>query len=351
MLINDPVCSYSLREAIEVGRVMEELGFLWLEEPFYEQELAQYQTLCAELKTMPVMATEMLMYDVTLCAQWLIAGATDLVRVNARNGATGVVKLAHLAELHGTTVEMNAGGGLGGHVHVQLQCALAATQYFEHFGGHAAQGEGERDHQRPSGGGRAPAPLHAARVGGGAGLGLHPLPHRGRVLSRAPGASNASEPSDARSCACDEGQRVRGGSGPAVSSEEHALRSRLASAPPAACEPGPAEAAAARRLGAAAREPRRGGGRRAGLAPTGQWPRRPRQRSARGARAAVPRVVCPRQRSVARDKACSSGGPPAHVHGSRAYSGPSGSSGGPRLPTVAAVQAKRMTSSPSMRTS
>jgi L-alanine-DL-glutamate epimerase-like enolase superfamily enzyme len=139
LLINDPVCSYSLREAIEVGRVMEELGFLWLEEPFYEQELSQYQTLCAELKTMPVMATEMLMYDTTLCAQWLLAGATDLVRVNARNGATGVVKLAHLAELHGTTVEMNAGGGLGGHVHVQLQCALAATQLFEHFGGHAAR--------------------------------------------------------------------------------------------------------------------------------------------------------------------------------------------------------------------
>jgi L-alanine-DL-glutamate epimerase-like enolase superfamily enzyme len=137
VLMNDPVCSYSLREAIEVGRVMEALGFLWLEEPFYEQELAQYQLLCAELKTMPVMATEMLMYDVTLCAQWLIAGATDLIRGNARNGTTGLVKLAHLAELHGTTVELNAGGGLGGHVHVQLQCALANTQYFEHFAGHA----------------------------------------------------------------------------------------------------------------------------------------------------------------------------------------------------------------------
>jgi L-alanine-DL-glutamate epimerase-like enolase superfamily enzyme len=138
-LMNDPVCSYSLREAIEVGRVMEELGFRWLEEPFYEQELTQYQQLCAELKTMPVMATEMLMHDVSLCAQWLISGATDLIRVNARHGATGVVKLAHLAELHGTNVEMNAGGGLGGHVHVQLQCALPNTEAFEHFTGHAAR--------------------------------------------------------------------------------------------------------------------------------------------------------------------------------------------------------------------
>ncbi|HEV8632994.1 MAG TPA: enolase C-terminal domain-like protein [Chloroflexota bacterium] len=135
-LINDPVCSYSLREAIEVGRVMEELGFVWLEEPFREQELRAYQELCAAL-TIPVMATEMLMHDVDLCAQWLIAGATDLIRVNARNGTTAAMKLAHFAELHGTTVELNAGGGLGNHLHVQLQCAIANTQYFEHFAHHA----------------------------------------------------------------------------------------------------------------------------------------------------------------------------------------------------------------------
>ena len=134
-LINDPVCSYSLREAIEVGRVMEELNFVWLEEPFYEQELRQYQELCAAL-TIPVMATEMLMYDANLCAQWLLAGATDRIRLNARNGTTSALKLAHFAELYGANVELNAGGGLGGHVHVQLQCAIANTEYFEHFGGH-----------------------------------------------------------------------------------------------------------------------------------------------------------------------------------------------------------------------
>ena len=42
-LINDPVCSYTLREALAVGRVMEELGFLWLEEPMHEQKLNLYQ--------------------------------------------------------------------------------------------------------------------------------------------------------------------------------------------------------------------------------------------------------------------------------------------------------------------
>ncbi len=131
-LINDPVCSYSLREAIEVGRVMEELGFLWLEEPFREQELRQYQELCRAL-TIPVMATEMLMHDVNICAQWLLAGATDLVRVNARGGTTALLKMAHFAELYGTNVELNGPGGLGGHIHVQLQCAIANTELYEHF--------------------------------------------------------------------------------------------------------------------------------------------------------------------------------------------------------------------------
>ena len=56
-LIHDPVCSYTLREAIEVGHVMEELDFLWLEEPFLEQRMHQYQKLCDELE-LPVMSTE-----------------------------------------------------------------------------------------------------------------------------------------------------------------------------------------------------------------------------------------------------------------------------------------------------
>lgn len=139
VLINDPVCSYSLEDAITVGHAMEELGFLWLEEPFFEQDLSRYQRLCDALTRMPVMATEMLMYDTRLCAEWLIARATDLIRVNARNGTSALIKLAHFAELHGTNIEMNAGGGLGGHVHVQLQCALMNTYAFEYFEAHPAR--------------------------------------------------------------------------------------------------------------------------------------------------------------------------------------------------------------------
>jgi L-alanine-DL-glutamate epimerase-like enolase superfamily enzyme len=143
-LINDPVCSYSLREAIEVGHVMEELGFIWLEEPFHEQKMHLYQELCRAL-TIPIMANEMLMHDVGLSAQWLIHGATDRLRANARNGTTQVLKMAHFAELYGANIELNGQGGLFGLLHAHLGCCIDNTDYYENFfmtgDGNRLQGE------------------------------------------------------------------------------------------------------------------------------------------------------------------------------------------------------------------
>ncbi len=132
-LINDPVCSYDLREAIEVGRLMEDLEFVWLEEPFHEQKLSDYQALCRAL-TMPVMSNEMLMHDSGLSSQWLIQGATDRLRANARNATTQVLKLAHFAEQYGANVELNGGGGLAGLIHAHLGCCIDNTDFYEHFG-------------------------------------------------------------------------------------------------------------------------------------------------------------------------------------------------------------------------
>lgn len=130
MLINDPVCSYTLDEAIAVGHVMEELDFIWLEEPMHEQKMHQYQKLCREL-TIPVMANEMLMHDIGISTQWLMHGATDRLRANARHGTTQVLKMAHFAEMYDTNVEMNAQGGLFGHVHAHLGCCIENTDFYE----------------------------------------------------------------------------------------------------------------------------------------------------------------------------------------------------------------------------
>lgn len=129
-LLHDPVCSYTLREAIEVGHVLEELDFVWLEEPFHEFKMNQYQALCREL-TIPVMANETLMHDMGVSAQWLIAGATDRLRANARHGTTQVLKMAHFAELYGANIELNGAGGLFGLVHAHLGCCIDNTDFYE----------------------------------------------------------------------------------------------------------------------------------------------------------------------------------------------------------------------------
>ena len=113
-LLTDPVCSYDLREAIEVGHILEELDFVWLEEP---------------------------MHDMSLTSQWLIQGAINRLRGNARHGTTQVLKLAHLAELHNTYIELNGQGGLFGHIHAHLGCCIDNTDYYEYLN---AGGDGLR---------------------------------------------------------------------------------------------------------------------------------------------------------------------------------------------------------------
>ena len=137
-IMHDPVGIYSLEQAVRIGRELEELDYRWLEEPLPERQHNQMKQLCEAL-LIPVLAPEMMMYDVDLSAQWLISGATDLIRGNARHGTTPVVKLAHLAELYGTTVEFNAGGGLFGLVHAHLLCSISNTSYYEYFGGQNEQ--------------------------------------------------------------------------------------------------------------------------------------------------------------------------------------------------------------------
>ena len=146
-LLHDPVCSYDLREAIEIGHLMEELDFVWLEEPLNEYKMHRYQELCREL-TIPVMGNETLMADIGISTQWLMHGATDRLRGNARNGTTQVLKMAHFAELYDTNIELNGYGGLFGHVHAHLGCCIDNTDFYECSGrflgkeGHRSAGAG-----------------------------------------------------------------------------------------------------------------------------------------------------------------------------------------------------------------
>lgn len=134
-LLHDAAGSpYTLEEALRVGRALAELDYGWFEEAISDRDLQGLQTLCAELD-IPVMALETLMHDYELCTAWFRAGATDLIRANARHGTTATLKLAHLAAAHRATIELNGPGGLFGLVHAHLVCALANTTYYEYFPG------------------------------------------------------------------------------------------------------------------------------------------------------------------------------------------------------------------------
>ncbi|TFG73078.1 MAG: hypothetical protein E4H27_01445 [Anaerolineales bacterium] len=134
-LLHDAVLAdYALADAVRVGRAMAELRFGWMEEPLPDADMHSLQQLVKAVD-IPVMALETQMHDMMLCGQYLLSGATDLIRGNARHGATGVMKLAHLAEFYGSRVELNGPGGLFGLVHAHLVCAVGNTSYYEYFPG------------------------------------------------------------------------------------------------------------------------------------------------------------------------------------------------------------------------
>ena len=126
------LAGYDYRGALKVGRALEELEFAWFEEPLPDAEQASLRRLCAALD-IPIVAPESMMHDLQLSAQWLISGATDDLRANARHGTTAMLKLAHLAEMHDARIEFNGPGGLFGLVHAHLVCAVRNTSYYEYF--------------------------------------------------------------------------------------------------------------------------------------------------------------------------------------------------------------------------
>ena len=132
-VMHDAVGIYTFEEALRVGRALEELDYRWFEEPLPDRQHNKLRALCDALD-IPILGPEMMMNDVDLQAQWLISGAVDMVRANARHGATAILKLAHLSELYGAGIELNGYGGMYGLVHAHLLASISNTSYYETFG-------------------------------------------------------------------------------------------------------------------------------------------------------------------------------------------------------------------------
>lgn len=121
---------YTYEEALHIGRVLEALEFVWLEEPLSDRRYEDYIRLTERLD-IPVAGAETLMNEPELSALWLKSGAVDILRVNGRHGTTPVLKLAHFAEMQHKKVEPNSLGPLFGLVHAHLCCGIHNIGWFE----------------------------------------------------------------------------------------------------------------------------------------------------------------------------------------------------------------------------
>ena len=136
VLMSDPVAAYDLQQAVRVGRELEQLNFLWLEEPLWDQHVEAYAELARTL-------------DIAICgtewggdglsgpaatAEYIVRHAVDIVRsdVSWKGGVTGLKKTAALAEAFGLRCEVHMTlYAMLDLANLHVACAIPNCQYLE----------------------------------------------------------------------------------------------------------------------------------------------------------------------------------------------------------------------------
>ena len=116
-LMVDPYHYYGREEALYLGRELERLGYLWIEEPMPEHSTSSYVWLAEQL-TIPVVGPETAEGKMYTRAEWIVRGASDISRggVSDVGGITPLIKIAHLCESFGVKMEVHGGGAANLHV-------------------------------------------------------------------------------------------------------------------------------------------------------------------------------------------------------------------------------------------
>jgi L-alanine-DL-glutamate epimerase-like enolase superfamily enzyme len=128
-LMLDPYHYYGREESLALGRELERLGFLWMEEPMDEHSMSSYVWL-AEHLDLAICGPETVEGKMHARAEWIKYGAADIVRggIGDVGGITPLVKIAHLAEAFGMRMEVHGGGAANLHV----LCAMGIPgQFYE----------------------------------------------------------------------------------------------------------------------------------------------------------------------------------------------------------------------------
>ncbi len=132
-LMVDAVGSYSLNDALRVGRKLDELGYEWFEMPLRDSHIAAYKTL-ADALDIAVTSGEVHTRTYQEAANYLTTGAWDILRIDAliSGGITATKKAAALAEALGLRCEIHSFGyTLNQAANLQVIGSVANSRYFE----------------------------------------------------------------------------------------------------------------------------------------------------------------------------------------------------------------------------
>jgi L-alanine-DL-glutamate epimerase-like enolase superfamily enzyme len=130
-LMQDPNAGYSLHEALQVGRVLDELNYHWYEEPIPDQNLSSLQLLATQVRT-PLLLGETV--RLTELPAYLRAGIGSMLRGDTlmKGGITGLRKAMAMAELFGVPLEIHtANTPLLDVANLHVACSAANTQFVE----------------------------------------------------------------------------------------------------------------------------------------------------------------------------------------------------------------------------
>jgi L-alanine-DL-glutamate epimerase-like enolase superfamily enzyme len=122
---------YGYEDALRMGKVLEELDFLWYEDPLAEDDLYGYIKLREKLN-IPILATERTPGGLQGLTPFIIYGATDMLRGDVgKGGITGLLKICHLAEAFRMKCEIHVSSPLGNVANLHVMMAVNNCDYFE----------------------------------------------------------------------------------------------------------------------------------------------------------------------------------------------------------------------------
>jgi L-alanine-DL-glutamate epimerase-like enolase superfamily enzyme len=110
-LMVDASGSYDIHEALRLGRVLEQLGYEWLEMPIRDNDVEGYELLSAKLD-IPVTSGEGLVHGFHDSTNYIRRRGWSILRIDAgiSGGITAAKKTAALAEAHGMRCEIHSYG-------------------------------------------------------------------------------------------------------------------------------------------------------------------------------------------------------------------------------------------------